>query len=646
MRSLILILVAAISAPFAFAAPLSNLEARAASPYEFPYGSSDISIISTSHAERFIYGTHGFSLYTANFTVLFAVKNKMYEKEVGIRFSNDSWVTHSEAFATFTKPLNNGYELWTLNVDRGSLYNNDLYREHVIAGFVSYKQGPRSWDPANNYYIYQKATPQTPVYFLEDSVGYDAASNHIVLKGSVRTFSANRNVDYKKGSLVIRWTVDNWATSTDFTDATPSASDDTWSWKVPVAPAKIPLPGVAAYAIEYKHSASSSSFWLNNNSQNYQKRLNPLFDYYGDNDGIKGSTGVTGINQLGFTLVTDLALGAPRARLDSQGNYTENQLLIESQKLVNGPHSFEVRAAVAGGPDIFSITVPFKVENKIKFLEQWLPKLPAGHEDGLTAWSIAADGDKYYIGWDSGIVTRYSKFGDSAIEVQYSIGSPNRFEFIKSIGIQSGFVYALSSHSKLYRWTADGTIDTTFANSGVLLLDNSAVFNSKQVCYPADLKVLNDFIFIADSCSDRLLKFSSNGAFISELLMGTNVATLSSEGSSLIAAPYTYPNGYDYIVIDPVSFTVTSKLFLDGAYSVADVAVTGDKIAVAQDAALTYFDKATGKKLATWFGRGGGYTTPGSLYIAKGAVTLPDGSVTILSVEGPAVQRFSQDLLV
>ncbi|KAJ3216998.1 hypothetical protein HDU67_008643 [Dinochytrium kinnereticum] len=340
--------------------------ATSTAAYDFPYGTSDVSVVNTSHTERLVFATKfGSKQFDYNFKVLLAVKNKAFEKEVGIRYTNDSWATYSEALATYTQPLDNDYELWTVSLYRGSFWSYEGDRENEVAGFVSYNKDGRVWDPRNNYYIYKNAVPQAPITFLRDSVSLDAASDQINLEGSVRTYSANRIADYQPGSLKIRWTINDWETFTD-SPAVPTASNDTWSWKFPVTPAKTDLPISVSYAIQYK--PSTISYWINNDSKNYQKKLRPTYTV--NYNSTIFETPLTGIARVPFYFNTDLPLGVPKGRVDG-GEFSAFEpsfwlyYNINTTTLDSGvKHVLDVSVpAEENGPEVFKLSLPFSVIN-------------------------------------------------------------------------------------------------------------------------------------------------------------------------------------------------------------------------------------------------------------------------------------------
>ncbi|KAJ3399309.1 hypothetical protein HDV05_001858, partial [Chytridiales sp. JEL 0842] len=138
---------------------------------EYPYGapSASVSVARSSYFEDY----QSRYSYRSYFVIDLAVKNSAYNKQVGIRFSNSSWASYDEAFATYVGKLDekNGIETWQVLVDRGyrSPYAEST-PEYEYAAFVSYDKKERIWDANNNYFVYRKATAKSPVRHLEDSV--------------------------------------------------------------------------------------------------------------------------------------------------------------------------------------------------------------------------------------------------------------------------------------------------------------------------------------------------------------------------------------------------------------------------------------------------------------------------------------------
>ncbi|KAJ3297813.1 hypothetical protein HDU76_006523 [Blyttiomyces sp. JEL0837] len=152
---------------------------------QYPYGSSDVSIINIFDYEDSVMFAAGDELAHLWYDVQFAVKNKAFVKDVGVRFTNDSWASYYEAPARYSSNLGGGYEMWNLTVsknkivlwggykigiltisssvlihstnkiDRGNhwLFAPGFHLQNELAAFVSFNHGPREWDPSNNYLV-------------------------------------------------------------------------------------------------------------------------------------------------------------------------------------------------------------------------------------------------------------------------------------------------------------------------------------------------------------------------------------------------------------------------------------------------------------------------------------------------------------
>ncbi|KAJ3104400.1 hypothetical protein HDU97_009279 [Phlyctochytrium planicorne] len=621
------------------AAPVSS------NTFAYPYGDSDVAVVNTQHQETVIFGKYGITLSSYNVTVQLAVKNKAFNKVVGIRYTNSSWSDYYEAFATYTSKIDANYELWTLTIDRGTHYNTEPRPEYIVAGFASYNQGPRVWDPRNDYYVYEAPTQQKPLVLLNNiegtTVSYEDSSKKIILAGSVRTYTLNRAAFNKLGNVLVRWTTDDWKTYQDF--AAIPAAFDSWNFKIPVATADLSLPPTVQFAIQFKNSAGSS-FWLNNETRNYVKSLKPIVSY----TNLEKTPTFTGLNLLSFSAYGDLPLGVYRARFDNgewKEFYTSTNpyYYFDTTTLTNGNHTVEIGVSLQNGPEVFRTTYPVVIDNHVKLRSSWAPKSPSVLEPAaLSSWSAAASAGKVYIGYGSGTAARFSSFGTTEdADVIYAVPNLGFYESVNAISVEGGSVYTLVANQVHKFDEKTGTKDTTFN----LPVNTTTVYGTKAVCYASGMVVIGENIFVSDSCGFRILKFTTAGVYISSLDYPTNRYAYSisrTASGNLISCIYGYPDlvieeiyTIDFSAASSTTFTNFGTTFStvkadDGTY----IFTIGSELVFGKD----------GKKVAGWNGQGPA-GVPGSMSLARGVTDLGDGTVFVVSVTGPTLERFDIKLI-
>ncbi|KAJ3107860.1 hypothetical protein HDU96_007760 [Phlyctochytrium bullatum] len=634
--------------------------------FDYPYGNSDVSVVSTIDERREISYNEGFTLVDYNITVQLAVKNKAQVKEVGIRYTNQSGSNFYEAPASYVKNLDKGYELWSLLLQRGAHWTDKPIPEYEVTGYVSYNKGQRSWDPRNSC-VYNKATAKQPALLLSDSISYKAATNQAVLQGSIRTFSINRDADYKTGNVIVRWSIDNGKTQTD-TSAVPNVKDDTWSWSFPVAKVDLSIPADVTYLILFKPAGSAKDFLANNksNQTSFSKILRPTYTIQDAQEIIgTSSSDVNGITIVNVNAKSDLPLGDPSARIDGDAYKVlsqkfeptvrpQNGLEIQAFKLSNGAHTYEFKVPVLGGPDVLTGKVSFNVKNKLKNVGTWFPAPAAGYER-TAAWALApAANGKILIGWDRGYIGLYSKFGTkNAPEVVYKVPDQSSTDYFFNVGTTATKVYGLTSSSRLYRWHLNGTLDTTFGGSrrGFISLEtNAGPFGTASICFASGLVVLPNALVVTDSCNKRVLRFDVDGKFTHELLLGRNSATAGIDLRTGDVVTVSFANDASnspaLITADAAKLGVKSYVDVKPGFSSFDAIVVTKKgtLVSTNYNGVSYFGAADGAFKGAWTGVGL-YNTPGSLYVARTPVVLGNGDVGVLSVEQAAVQVFSEDVV-
>ncbi|KAJ3104403.1 hypothetical protein HDU97_009282 [Phlyctochytrium planicorne] len=633
-----------------FLASLISLavSAFAAPSFDFIYGDADVHVVSTSHSERFIYGYNGYVLSDWNVTVQLAVKDLAFKKVVGIRYTNDSWVSYSEAFAFFTSKIDSTYELWTLTIQRGAHSNQEPRPEYIVAGFASYDQAARVWDPRNDYYVYDRATQQQPALLLNGlqgtTVSFDADAKKVVLAGSVRTYAPSRATINKPGNVLVRWTVDNWKTFQD-TPAMPKAFD-LWDFKFPVANADLTLSPNVQFAIQFKNS-ETSSFWLNNDSNNYAKNLQPTIY-----TNFEKTPTFTGIVPLYLSTFSDLNIGSFKVRVDGSewkeftpGPYATGYY-VQTNLISNGKHNMDIVVSLKDGPEIFSVAYPFIVDNHISFKGQWTPKPPASlPTEALSSWTATARNGKVYFGFGAASAARYSSFGSTdAPEVVYTAKSGN-YDTAQKLAVDATSVYMLNRGNRVFKFDEKtGALDTAFASNGTLVVDSTVVLDGKNICYPSDLTVVGENLFVSDSCNGRILKFTLSGKFVSARQYKSDVLTLviSSTPSTLITTLYSYPvltiqetNPVDFSVISSNTYEIGGAV--DSILKLSD----GTYAVIFQGSNLIYLKD--GKTVASFRGMGS-TLMPGSFSIGKALSVLDDDSIFLVSVEGASLQKFDVKL--
>ncbi|KAJ3273237.1 hypothetical protein HDU76_010829, partial [Blyttiomyces sp. JEL0837] len=314
----------------------------------------------------------GFDHNTYYIDVQFAVKNKAYVKDVGVRITTDGGANYFEDLkAHFNATLGGEYELWTLNIDRGTYWTNDpiTKEEYELAAYVSYNNGPRSYDPNNNYYVYHKATQQNPIVHLDgDNLVLDSKTNVISLTGSARAHAFDKKKDWANGAVQIHWSSDNWKTIQD-TPAIPHPDTKTWTWNFGIADPKL-IPKNITYAIHYISSAGS--FWDNNakgSEPNFTLDIAPYCSIESLPAKTTANTGLITVYAGCYSEYFNDLSSASEFRID--GNLftsagAADQYNINTTALANGEHTAEVRLLFPGTNAVFgSLKRVFSVDNTV-----------------------------------------------------------------------------------------------------------------------------------------------------------------------------------------------------------------------------------------------------------------------------------------
>ncbi|KAJ3319729.1 hypothetical protein HDU76_000457 [Blyttiomyces sp. JEL0837] len=453
------------------------------------------------------------------------------------------------------------------------------------------------------------------------------------------------------GTVQVHWSIDNWKTIYD-TPAVNVSSNQTWTWKVPVASVtgnSATLPTNVTFAIKY--ASSAGTFWDNNfewgSIQNYNHALAPIC--YINN--IDPASTIDGLLNLNVGCYSDLKfVQPPPFRLDKHRFKQTSSYFLNSTELSNGPHVAEVQAVLDGSKTaVGGLQVGFNVKNTVKFLDQWAP---LGFSRDVEGWSVISDDSgAVYIGDNNGTVHKFAKYGDATAVKTYS--SPLVGAYINQIGVDaSQNVYVLTS--ALSKFFANGTLDMTFGTNGsVTFYDQS--FGSSTFCYAGFMNVVGGFVFISDTCNERIVKLSiDSGAFLGEFSLKTpefgivSVLSKSTRGNLLVSRDVNQEPNIIF-EMDPSNFGIVGSLQLETyVSSVRGISVTSSKYFISDDSdeSVLIVDATNGKTLGKWTGSGGVDGTPGHFGVLRGSLVLSDGSFAAMSVGGAALQRFSQTLLV
>ncbi|MGZ4273209.1 MAG: hypothetical protein ACXVRP_05535, partial [Solirubrobacteraceae bacterium] len=184
-------------------------------------------------------------------------------------------------------------------------------------------------------------------------------------------------------------------------------------------------------------------------------------------------------------------------------------------------------------------------------------------------------------------------------------------------------------------------------NAGELALQGD--YAGTPLCYSSDVSADASGFIIVDSCNARVLRFGVDGAFVDALSLLDTVGlsfALRAErvGGRLWVSGSTFDNASHWQLVE-LTTPVGAPMQLAAAHPVSgDVeffAVATGGFWVTYGSNL-YRLGADGAQRATWTGIGNGVNSlPGNLGIARRVVTLADGSVAVLSVEGSQIQRFA-----
>ncbi|KAJ3104412.1 hypothetical protein HDU97_009291 [Phlyctochytrium planicorne] len=630
------------SVPFLAAAALAftsiSLAAPAPSQFQYSYGSSDVSLLATG--EQFqcvIFESHGGCIGDSNITVSLAVANKAFVKEVGVRYTNNSWTDIYEAFGTYERKLDNNFELWNIVIPRGRVGSYSERPEYILAAFTSYNKGPRAWDPSNNYYT--KTTPSSPVRILSDTLDYDGKLKKVVLKGSARTYSTNKAADYVSGKLVVRWTLNDGNTTTETPCIPPTEfKDSVWTFSVPLSDNAVDAATVK-YELRFKNDRSGSG----------SKYLKPSVYF----QGFRGGNVLTGFQGLNIFVFTDIPVSTTVTydngpKVDVPGQ----DYRLDTTKLSNGKHNVTVASAFANGGSVFyTNSYEVTVDNRVDLKGQSTAVVPAGFYSSTEGAVVYKE--KVYVAVD-GIVVKFDNINSQAPSKVYK-GPTQSYSKLLSVAADDNSVYALDLFA-LYKFVeSTGAIDTKFASNGTLKFDRDSIYDGQPLCYSHAIVVVDDALLVQDSCNARVLKFSAaTGAFINSLTSKGRSTAFGLDGKDVIIVGMN-PDSFTVAKIDPTTNTyiANSTITYPGSDEVEGIAKADNAYAVLRfGQRLEYYSTSDNTLLATWDG-GSASNLPGQFSNAYPILPLSDGTLAVVDYYTQTVgnetrikfQKFGQKLL-
>ncbi|KAI8824012.1 uncharacterized protein EV422DRAFT_564719 [Fimicolochytrium jonesii] len=237
-----------------------------AQQFDYPYGQGrgDVAVVGSTlkHVNR----THD------TFSVQIAVRNKAFEKQVGIKWTQEAWSSSEEVPAHYVGGLDSGFELWEVT-DVGPFDSTKYPMEFwdpAFTAYASFANGPRVWDLYPNYNVLIKATQDNPMIILPEyssGLHYDIGQKKYVLSVALRTLAFDLNADTQLDKLKVRWSIDDWKTYKDTPAVRYDANGHTFWVDAVVGDASTKYPTTLSYAFLYTHS--KGTFWVNNLGKNF-----------------------------------------------------------------------------------------------------------------------------------------------------------------------------------------------------------------------------------------------------------------------------------------------------------------------------------------------------------------------------------------
>ncbi|MDX9724211.1 MAG: carbohydrate-binding protein [Myxococcota bacterium] len=605
----------------------------AAAPLEID---GPVGVVDSGYWTR-VLGCSGICVLELNFWVDLAVRNDAFQKDVGILWTADGWATVNTAHAVYEGPLEAGYERWGLDLSVGQYLSYSIPNEIEYAVFAT-MGGVTHWDPLNNYFIMKKVSREEPVRLLSSEVHMEAGQ--AVMTGAVRVF----NLGFEK-EVAIRYSLDDWQSWQEVPAEWDERED--WRFRIEGLGSTAALPSHVRFAVRY--TVNGADYWDNNRNQDYEHKLAPSFQAGFSFADL--SQAMSGILTESGQFVTDLPLSGMQARLGTGAWHEGSALTFSTEGLNDGEHFVEFELSLHGGGSVSEL-VPVQVENRLSPLQDWTPsaadggvQVPLG-----TSWSATAAHDDLYVlssGWLHNVVLRYDSFGAAApVQVFDAFPTPSSVWTISVDPLRR--VYGVdNNNAKLFRLGADGHLDASFGVGGVLSLSGN--YAGQSICYPGDLEVDANHLFLLDTCNRRLLVFSHSGSLVTTVNMPDGSSYV--PGALFLASDGLWVVQYDRLHLitstTPGSFTISRTILLDFELNnVGGLTRTPDGRFWASHghAALSVFGE-DGELDGRWWGTTGGNASglSGAFELPHVTELLPDGSVMVLGASGPQLVRFELD---
>ncbi|KAJ3104410.1 hypothetical protein HDU97_009289 [Phlyctochytrium planicorne] len=618
------------------------------SEFEYPYGLEDVTVV--KQGETFVCvkdSKPGYCIGDSNIEIQIAVRNKAFKKDIGVRYTNETWFGRIyEAPATFTKALDKDFELWKVTLPRGLVSNQEPKPEYEIAAYASFQSGPRVWDSKNNYFTRSKVTPAAPAANIYNNVNYNPLHQALELTGGVRSWSSNTDLDYKKGNVIIRWTIDNWKTFTDSpADPPVDLKESSWGYSIRFPLEALQTAEKIEFAFKYTQPSTGKEFWNNNYGANYQHSIKPHVRSPGIWGGDNSLLG--GFNILDFYVLTDLDT-ATSIRIDNGPDvYTrfDNDYRLDARELANGKHNVTIRAGLSNGPNFFSGTFEVEVVNKIQFKDEIKHTLP---QSGVKAGSAEVFEDSIFLGLTDGTIVKFDTYKSATPSLVYKTPAGDNDVGVYELAVDASAVYALNYNGIFKFNKATGTIDTKFGSNGLVSLVSGTRYDGTALCYSHRLVAAGDALFLEDSCNFRILKFSAvTGSFVSSIpAKGLDVVELGVNGGEVLVALADHANNTLTIgTIDNTTGTIVSKpsdVFPSADFVNSVVVMDGHFVVLRYGTFVEYLKD--GKPVARWNG-GDATRLPGQFNYGTAILPLSDGTFLVSDSLGNRFERFDQKIL-